>query len=319
MKLHKDREVFEELISATAESIRLPEVYIEKDYWVTRALKNISLSSVSEKIVFKGGTSLSKAYRIIDRFSEDIDLAVLCASYSDSARKKLIKEVETVTCQGLERKNGDLRESKGSRFRKTIHKYPRFVTSNEFGQASPEIVLEINSFTTPEPHTRLPIQSLISDMLINIDRTDLIEQFKLESFELNVLSAERTLVEKLLCMIKASYSQEPVARLANQIRHLYDICMILRQNSFEQFIMSKNFKALCDKCLQNELLEFVKTSDCLKLPLKAAPLFSQFSVWKEKLLPTYKNVFALLVNSELPELNEIESNLGLIHRQLKKF
>ncbi|TPD60033.1 nucleotidyl transferase AbiEii/AbiGii toxin family protein [Emcibacter nanhaiensis] len=76
MKLHEDEEAFQELIVATAQHIGLPEVHVEKDYWVTKALKNLSESDYARDAVFKGGTSLSKAYRLIDRFSEDIDLAI---------------------------------------------------------------------------------------------------------------------------------------------------------------------------------------------------------------------------------------------------
>ncbi len=69
MKLHEDEEVFSELVGVTAETIGLPQIYVEKDYWVTKALKFLSESSHIDEVVFKGGTSLSKAYRLIDRFS----------------------------------------------------------------------------------------------------------------------------------------------------------------------------------------------------------------------------------------------------------
>ncbi len=101
MKLHEDNEVFSELVAVAAETIGLPQVYVEKDYWVTKALKYLSESAHVGEVVFKGGTSLSKAYRLIDRFSEDIDLAVLAGDKGDAARKKLIKGVEGVVTQGL--------------------------------------------------------------------------------------------------------------------------------------------------------------------------------------------------------------------------
>jgi len=66
MKLHEDNEVFTELVAVTAETIGLPQVYVEKDYWVTKALKYLSESAHVGEVVFKGGTSLSKAYRLID-------------------------------------------------------------------------------------------------------------------------------------------------------------------------------------------------------------------------------------------------------------
>ncbi|VAW44017.1 hypothetical protein MNBD_GAMMA04-1140, partial [hydrothermal vent metagenome] len=68
MRLHEEGEVFAELVAVTAETIGLPQIYVEKDYWVTRALKYLSESVHAGEVVFKGGTSLSKAYRLIDRF-----------------------------------------------------------------------------------------------------------------------------------------------------------------------------------------------------------------------------------------------------------
>ncbi len=60
MNLHEDNEVFSELIAVTAAAKKLPEIYVEKDYWVTRALKYLSTSAHFDQVVFKGGTSLSK-------------------------------------------------------------------------------------------------------------------------------------------------------------------------------------------------------------------------------------------------------------------
>ncbi len=78
MNLHGTPDIFSELIQATAQKYSIPEVYVEKDYWVTVALKRLSESAYAEDIVFKGGTSLSKAHKLIRRFTEDVDLAAKC-------------------------------------------------------------------------------------------------------------------------------------------------------------------------------------------------------------------------------------------------
>ncbi len=61
MNLHKDEEIFNELIKTTGESAGIPDAYIEKGYWITMSLKFLSESPYRESVVFKGGTSLSKA------------------------------------------------------------------------------------------------------------------------------------------------------------------------------------------------------------------------------------------------------------------
>ena len=70
MDLHEHPE-FLGLIRDTAEMMGLPESHIEKDYWVTYSLRALSQSPYSQRAVLKGGTSLSKGYKLIDRFSED--------------------------------------------------------------------------------------------------------------------------------------------------------------------------------------------------------------------------------------------------------
>ncbi len=77
MKLHLDKKLFQEAIQATAQHIGIPEVYVEKDYWVSLVLLEIFSSDISDLVVFKGGTCLSKCHNLIQRFSEDIDLVII--------------------------------------------------------------------------------------------------------------------------------------------------------------------------------------------------------------------------------------------------
>lgn len=61
-------------LEAAASTLGRPADLLEKDIWVVWALDALFSSRIAEHLVFKGGTSLSKAYKAIDRFSEDIDL-----------------------------------------------------------------------------------------------------------------------------------------------------------------------------------------------------------------------------------------------------
>src|SRR2546428_13436069 len=64
---------FNDLVRATAGDIGLPPGAVEKDYYVVRALRALQ-DKLAGRFLFKGGTSLSKGWELIDRFSEDIDL-----------------------------------------------------------------------------------------------------------------------------------------------------------------------------------------------------------------------------------------------------
>jgi len=303
MNLDEDNEAFAELVEITAETIGLPQVYVEKDYWVTKALKHLSEYPHFDEVVFKGGTSLSKAYRLIDRFSEDIDLAIFAGEKSNGARKRLLKSIEGATSQGLTCK--------------TVYQYPRSIDSKNFGQASPELLVEINSFTNPEPFESRKLQTLIAEVLAQINQSELITQYSLEDFSINVLSVSRTLVEKILGVIKDSYNEDPIAKLSDRIRHLYDICLILKHDEYRDFVTSDDFKSLCNICIEDEKAGLFAYSDSFDKPLIDAPLFAKFKDWRPSLNATYIGVFADLVYGDLPTMEDIEEALYFIRENLK--
>ena len=71
MILHKHKELFQQTVEMVAEEMKINATIIEKDYFVTYILKELVKREPS--IIFKGGTSLSKCYKLIERFSEDIE------------------------------------------------------------------------------------------------------------------------------------------------------------------------------------------------------------------------------------------------------
>ena len=62
-----------DIFRQTGNNLGIPPYAVEKDWWVTQALKLVFATSIGSSLVFKGGTSLSKAWKLIDRFSEDIN------------------------------------------------------------------------------------------------------------------------------------------------------------------------------------------------------------------------------------------------------
>ena len=89
MYLHKDKETFKEIIEQVADDTGRAAVVIEKDYYVTMILR--LLSQNLSNVVFKGGTSLSKGFKAINRFSEDIDITF--DGHIGEARRKKLKNV----------------------------------------------------------------------------------------------------------------------------------------------------------------------------------------------------------------------------------
>lgn len=90
MYLHEDLELFKDVISATSEAQNDRDfAIIKKDYYVTMILK--LLSENAPDCVFKGGTSLSKCHKVIDRFSEDIDISF--SNVLTQGQRKKLKDV----------------------------------------------------------------------------------------------------------------------------------------------------------------------------------------------------------------------------------
>ena len=98
MNLHHDKDAFEELLIGAANELAIPTNIIEKDYYVTIVLK--SLSEKLKDMVFKGGTSLTKCYQLLDRFSEDIDISYTAESgIPGEARKRQLKRAVVATME----------------------------------------------------------------------------------------------------------------------------------------------------------------------------------------------------------------------------
>ncbi len=188
MNLHQNTSDFKELIRLTSEYLNINQAFIEKDYWVTFVLRKLSNSQYKDNFIFKGGTSLSKAYKIIERFSEDVDLAVIVMEglsnnqlkkLIDSASKELTKDLEEIYFEGF--------TSKHSRFRKTAHKYPIITESKYYGDILTNLVLEINSFAQPHPNQMMEIESYITTFLKSVGQDDLILKHGLDPFQIRVL------------------------------------------------------------------------------------------------------------------------------------
>ena len=92
MANYRDRPDFAATNDAAAERLGISAAIVEKDYWVTQALR-ILARDFAEDFIFKGGTSLSKGYRLVERFSEDIDVLVLPGDRSRGANDRLMKEM----------------------------------------------------------------------------------------------------------------------------------------------------------------------------------------------------------------------------------
>ena len=283
MRLHESPDTYLELIQATADHLQIPAVHVEKDYWVTRVLKRLQESDYREVVVFKGGTALSKAHRLIERFSEGIDLALkMDEELSGAQQRSLIKKIETDITQDLQYWPEHPRESKHGRFRKTAHTFSIQSDAAELGHVAETLLIEINSFANPEPSSTMPIATLIHDFLIHIDRTDLVQPHKLEPFGILVLCVERTLCEKMMRLVRAGYEANPASHFRRQIRHFYDLVMIMRVKRYRDFVASDAFVELVSKVKESDRKSMPGASAWLDPPLNRATIIADAeNLWSE--------------------------------------
>lgn len=217
--LHNDRELFEQLILRTSESLGIKAEIIEKDYYVTLFLKE--LVSVSPDIIFKGGTSLSKCYHLIDRFSEDIDLNIETETKLSESRRKHLKSsiVSVIDKLGFTLTNPENVKSRRD-YNRYIIDYPSVLGASYLKEM---LIVETAVYQRAYPTVRKTAGSLIYYFLSANGFDDFIRQYSLEPFELNVQSAERTMIDKLYAL--ADYYL--AGTTAEHSRHIYDIYKLL--------------------------------------------------------------------------------------------
>lgn len=98
MILHKNPQAFYDTMLVLGDRLNISPDIIEKDYYVTMFLE--ALTKRVPNLLFKGGTSLSKCYKIINRFSEDIDLTLNVENQTQGNKKNLKYEIIEV-CKEL--------------------------------------------------------------------------------------------------------------------------------------------------------------------------------------------------------------------------
>lgn len=316
--LHQESELFKDLISVASESLAIPIYLVEKDYYISMILKALSQSGYSSQIVFKGGTSLSKAYQLIDRFSEDVDFAVISNEMSGNQVKTLLSNLMKEVTVGFQEDTGFIDTSKGSKYRKQAFKY---ISQIEwFGSANPtpaRIIVEISAFANPFPHEKRMIEPLVTTFLKEKDMTDFIEQYALGAFELNVLSLKQTLCEKLVSLIRCSVSADPIVALSPKVRHFYDIVALLHREELFQYTKEDSFLEDIQHLIRHDQETFSEPKGWSELKsIEEAPIITDFmEIWHKKLSAEYERNLSLIAYKPIPSKGEIEATFtGLIER-----
>lgn len=248
------KEIFEKL----TDQLKQPAVATEKDWWVVQTLRLIFEMDCADSLVFKGGTSLSKAWGLIERFSEDIDLALdrkflgFEGELSNQQIKKLRKasfkyiteefypalkaKFEDAGLSDLEIKIAETTESDQDPRIIEIY-YPSVF--DELGYIRPKVIIEVGSRSLREPFSVRSFNSYVgehfpdtvfADSLINIP----------------MVNPERTFLEKIFLLHEEFQKPLDKIRTDRLTRHLYDLEKLM-DTEFAQ-------KALTDSKLYQDIV-----------------------------------------------------------------
>lgn len=213
--LHNKKDTFEQLVLRTSEYLEVKAEIVEKDYFVTLFLKRIA--AVMPDIVFKGGTSLSKCYHIIKRFSEDIDLNLQSEIKPPERKRRQLKAniIQIINDLEFELTNPDAVKSRRD-YNRYIIDYPSSLSAAYLKE---QLIVETAIYQRAYPTKVMSADSLIYQYLRENSYGDFIKQYDLEPFALNVQTAERTMIDKMYAL--ADYYL--LNTTTEHSRHIYDI------------------------------------------------------------------------------------------------
>lgn len=317
MKLHLDKNLFVDAIKITSQQLNIPPIFIEKDYWVTYTLHTIFHNPIGTDTVFKGGTALSKCFGLIERFSEDIDLVVI--RQDGEANNKLtqkIKKISKIVSAVLPEVEISNVTRKMGMNRKTAHSYTKEF-KGDYGQIRDVIVVEASWLGYYEPYTTKKVSSFIYEMMMNAGQEKLAAENGMHPFEVQVLEPKRTLCEKIMSLVRFSYTKNPINDLKNKVRHTYDLYQMLNDNELSIFFESNEFDKMLVKVANDDVKSFKNNNTWLQHHPTKAKIFEEIEIVWEELKPVYSGEFKDLVFGNQPSENEIFESLESIKRRLE--
>lgn len=316
MNLHENKQLFSQAVRFTSDQFGIPEIYIEKDYWVTYVLHTLAHDSIGSETVFKGGTALSKCFDLIQRFSEDIDLVVLRREgETNNQLTTKIRTISKVVSNVLpEVEIAEITQKMGMN-RKTAHTYSKEF-QGDYGQVRDVIIVEATWLGYYEPYTTKSVRSFIFDMMEKSGQLELAKEYDLLPFEFKVLEPVRTICEKIMSLVRFSHTENPIEDLTKKIRHTYDLHILLQNKDLSIFFKSKDFEKMLLKVANDDVDSFKNNNKWLQYHPIEAKIFAELeSVWNI-LKVTYNGDFKKLVYGDIPNSDDILKTIILIKDRL---
>ena len=312
------------ILEETSKRGGMPMFNVEKDWWVVQTLTIVFSMDVGEHLVFKGGTSLSKSWGIINRFSEDVDLAVnrsFLGDFEGKLKKKTITKLRkassayiiddfTPALQEEFNKRGmtdvkinviETTQSDQDPKLVEIH-YPHAVEYSEY--IKPRVLLEIGCRSLIEPKTDKEIISLIDSSFPEAS-------FAQQSVLIPSVNPERTFLEKIFLLHEEFQKPEP--RSERMSRHLYDLHKLMQITQCKEGLYNKELY----ETIVNHRIQFTKLQevDYEKHEPKHIDFLPPEKVIKayEK---DYKDMNENMINEDAPSFYKLLADLKALKEEI---
>ncbi len=254
MNLHLNKELFRDMIDTLNTRTGVAIDIIEKDYYVSAVLKELSKKQDYLKAYFKGGTAVYKILENMNRFSEDIDLTVKVLSEESNTRnKKRLKESALgYKIDGLELIKEECIDNKGSVT--GMYKYTSVYADSEMPlQRAGKIQVESTSFTVSEPTEKYYIEPLLYKLASDDEKKILEEKFDISKIEIEIIKLERMFIDKIFAA-EFYYIRDMYMDVS---KHLYDISMLFNNDKIK--------KLLEDKKELSKLIEYKRQEEKVRI------------------------------------------------------
>ena len=254
---------FEQAIIRAAEHFRekgLRESIIEKDYFVTEALRILE-DTAGGLIIFKGGTSLSKGWGLIERFSEDIDIFLDPAAFDPPLGKRAIDRELKKLSVAVEKHPALTFLKEESQTIGGLGRNDRFEYQQRFagtGDIRNRVFVEIGTASGREPTERIRLQSYVGEFLakagVSLGADDE------GPFEMRLLHFRRTFVEKLFAIhAKVDAFKRTGRPIGGYARHYYDLYCLAGQPEVLGMLKSDEYSSIKSDYDQISRLHFPKS------------------------------------------------------------
>ncbi len=234
MKLHLDKEAFEYIIDELSKANSVRRDVLEKDYYVTLLLNELSRLPNQGYAYFKGDTALYKALRSIRRFSEDIDLTVYvedCPSTSQE-QKRLEKVSKKYTSMP---KGRTIEDKRGSITCEYVYDSMYNIDTLDKLQRFGSVKVEATSFTVSEPTDKIEIAPHLYELCSEERKEILSKQYDVKPFFIETISLERIFIDKVFAA-EFYYERKEYSDVA---KHVYDLTVLMSNEKIIEFLKDK--------------------------------------------------------------------------------